>query len=310
MLYWPGSSKNNTTFVCVHALGLSAKAFSGFGDTMSRKGFEVYAFDVRGFGSERDRPGYNRLDLDTTVADLKDVISLIRSRDRNRKIIVFGESMGGAIVLKATSQYPRLMDAVVLSAPAWQLYNLKRITMKGIGDLFLPDSCNMAARSVMKQATSSAELKRYWREDKSHKLKLSPREAYDYYKFIRLTPQYSEKVTSTPVLVFQGLHDNLAKPTATARLFKMIKSRDKQFVIACDAEHLVLEEGQLSKTVIDITLKWVSKLTNHKTGAGKSRVVVLDRESLEVKDLNQVNRLMKLSGAPQPKLSITPLPGA
>lgn len=305
-LHWKGSTGNNTTFVCVHALGLSAGAFEDFGKVMSRRGYDVYSLEVRGFGPERHRPGFNRIDMETSVADLKKFLSLLRNRSPGRKIVLFGESMGGAITMKTVSEVPELVDGAVVSAPAWQLYKLKRITIKGLGDLILP-APGFAAKSVMRQATTSPALIRNWttNPDDNVKLKLSLGEAYNYYRFIRQTPSYGEKIESTPMMVIQGFKDNLAKASGTARLFSMIKSPQKQFLLSCDSEHLMLEEGQLSPKVTDLMLSFVKNQVVSGKEALKNRLVVLDRSRLGSKDKLRVDRLIRLSGANKPVLSVT-----
>ncbi|MCA9804543.1 MAG: alpha/beta fold hydrolase [Cyanobacteria bacterium HKST-UBA02] len=305
-LHWKGSTGNNTTFVCVHALGLSAGAFEDFGKVMSRRGYDVYSLEVRGFGPERRRPGFNRMDMETSVDDLKKFLTFLRHRSPGRKIVLFGESMGGAITMKTVSEVPELVDGAVVSAPAWQLYKLKRITMKGLGDLVLP-APGFAAKSVMRQATTSPTLIRTWttNPDDNIKLKLSLGEAYNYYRFIKQTPSYGEKIENTPMMVMQGFKDNLAKASGTARLFSMIKSPQKQFLLSCDSEHLMLEEGQLSPKVTDVMLSFVKNQVLSGKEALKTRLVVLDRSRLEGKDKLRVDRLIKLSGANKPMLSVT-----
>ena len=77
----------------------------------------VYAYDQRGFGANPSPgvwPGADRL-----IDDLREVVDQLRNRHPGLPITVIGESMGGAVVLRASTESPGLpVNQLILKAPA------------------------------------------------------------------------------------------------------------------------------------------------------------------------------------------------
>ncbi|MBX9694666.1 MAG: lysophospholipase [Cyanobacteria bacterium] len=76
------------SLVCVHALGLSAKAYADFGDSMSKLGIDTYAVDVRGFGENRKEEAYRRVNFRACFADLVAFLKHVKKDEPNKKIIL------------------------------------------------------------------------------------------------------------------------------------------------------------------------------------------------------------------------------
>ncbi len=116
-------SPTKATIICVHALGLSSHAYQDFADKLSREGYRVYAIDVRGFGDNRSIEGRSKLDLERTVEDIKRLVTGLKRERENEPIFLVGESMGGAVVLKAASTFPQSLSGALVSAPAFNSTN-------------------------------------------------------------------------------------------------------------------------------------------------------------------------------------------
>ena len=111
------------------AVILALHGFNDYGTFIARsawalaeKGFTTYAYDQRGFGGAGHTGRW--AGSDTYVSDLNAVSRLIRKRHPGLPLYLFGESMGGAVILAAmaTAEPPK-NAGVILSAPAvwgWQ----------------------------------------------------------------------------------------------------------------------------------------------------------------------------------------------
>ncbi len=311
VLTW--KSKKDTqpvSLVCIHALGLSAKAYADFGDTMSDRGIDTYAVDVRGFGEKRSERNFDRVDFKACFADLIAFLKHMKKAEPDKKLILVGESMGGAIALKLAGDDPKLVDGVICSAPAWQLYKIRKITMKGIADLCLLERTGFAADAVIRQATNCKDLQEYWRYGGNTKLKLSISEAFSYYCLMKTTPQNASRIENIPVMVIQGLHDRLSQPAASAKIFDFVNSHEKQFVIAASSEHLVLEEDQLSLQAVDLIDSWMHRLygTVKVKQAEPQSVVVIDDSNLSPPDNKHVQSLKELARTGRVKTVATRTP--
>jgi len=114
---WVPTSPPRAAIVAVHGLNLHSGGFEVLGAFLAAHGFLVYAFDQRGFGHAPQHgiwAGGDRM-----ADDAWQVAQLVRKRHPDIPLYGFGESMGGAVLMRALQRHPSgWVDAVVLSAPA------------------------------------------------------------------------------------------------------------------------------------------------------------------------------------------------
>lgn len=290
MLEWRSPTPAKIVVVCIHGLGLCARAYKPLGNTLSASGIDGFGVNVRGFGPDKGKPERAKLDCIQTVNDVTELLRKIQKEQPDYKVFLVGESMGGALAIRIAAENPTLVDGVVCSAPAWKLLRMRRIAGKGVFELFLFSGKNPgpAGRAVIHQATSDPELTAHWLADPSHKLKLSWKEATSFLNFISKTHYYAKRLTK-PVLVVQGLNDNLVSPKGVATIFRDIPSNNKTFLIDAKGEHLVLEEGRSSPALIEKLIEWMKTDSN-----SQSRPAVIDVVNDQALSPEEEQRLSKL----------------
>lgn len=112
----PADAPADTVALALHGFNDYANAFEPLARRLAADGIRVYAVDQRGFGAGRLAGrwhGSTRLS-----ADLRALVAALRQRHPNARLVVIGESMGGAVVLAALADGPLDADALVLIAPA------------------------------------------------------------------------------------------------------------------------------------------------------------------------------------------------
>ncbi len=112
----PGGQKIVAVIVGLHGFNDYSNAFDSTGKTLAQKGIAVYAYDQRGFGDTFNKGlwyGNNVM-----VQDLRTFIELVEVRHSDVPLYVLGDSMGGAIVLKANAMEPLRVEGAILVAPA------------------------------------------------------------------------------------------------------------------------------------------------------------------------------------------------
>lgn len=292
MLVWKSPEPRGIFLVCIHGLGLCARAYKPLAGELSKLGVDGYAVNVRGFGPDRTQPERDKLDCVDTVGDVCELLRGIRQQHPDERIILMGESMGGALSIRIAAEHPELIDGLVASAPAWKLHKLKRTAVKGVVELVLfPHSRpGPAGRGVLRQATSDPELKEHWINDPAHKLRLSLGEATAFLGFISKTDRYAREIEK-PVLIVQGLNDRLVSARAVARLFRDMPSSNKTFLIAAQGEHLVLEEGLFSDAVLERLGQWLDTTSTSKNR--HEEIVVVDDQDLSEHQERHLERLKK-----------------
>jgi alpha-beta hydrolase superfamily lysophospholipase len=294
VLEWKSSAPAKIIVVCIHGLGLCAKAYKPLAQELSAAGIDGFGVNVRGFGPDRDKPNRGKLNCIETVSDVRKLLANIQQEYPDYKVFLIGESMGGALAIRIAAENPELVDGIVCSAPAWKILKKRRTAVKGIFELILfpGKSPGPAGKGLMHQATSSPELTEHWLADPSHKLKLTFTEATSFLSFISKTETYSRKLTK-PVLIIQGLNDRLVSPEAVAKIVREIPSDNKTFLIDGNGEHLVLEEGRFSRPVIERVISWL-KMDTKERGA-RALTEVLNDQTLSPPEEKRLETLRRLS---------------
>jgi len=104
----------------VHGLGDHSGRWERVGRTLASRGFAAYALDLPGHGKSEGRRGHVRSWDDYRLA-LTRWIEVLRQDDGARRWGLLGHSLGGLIALDWATRNPSLVDALVLSAPPFEL---------------------------------------------------------------------------------------------------------------------------------------------------------------------------------------------
>ncbi|MBL0188094.1 MAG: alpha/beta fold hydrolase [Candidatus Obscuribacter sp.] len=294
MLEWKSPAPVKIVVVCIHGLGLCARAYKPLAQELSAVGIDGFGVNVRGFGPDRDRPDRAKLNCVETVGDVSKLLTSIHTEHPDYKVFLVGESMGGALAIRIVAENPGLVDGVICSAPAWKLLKMRGTAVKGVFELFLfpGNQTGPAGRGVMHQATTDPKLTEHWLTDPSHKLKLSFGEAASFLSFIKKTDTYAKQLAK-PVLIVQGLNDHLVSPKAVAKLFKDIPTSNKTFLIDGKGEHLVLEEGRFSPTLTAKLIAWLK--ADSGVQSSPYTVEVIDDQALSPEEKRHLSKLRRLA---------------
>lgn len=247
--------------LCIHGLGLNSNSYQDFGNLMAHKGYAVYALDVRGFGEWMKANGKARINFDKTLLDIQNGLKLIHSLHPGLPVIILGESMGGAIALRAAAEYPDLIQGLVSSVPAGDRFKQADTSIS----VFLHALKGMKkdfdeGDKVIDQATDNAQLRAAWRNDPLDRLEFSPEDLLQFQQFMNGNHAAAKKVVNKPVVFFQGQADRLVKPQGTEKLFAEIGSPSKAMIVLGSCEHLIFEEAKYTKSIqaFDFLETWLN----------------------------------------------------
>jgi alpha-beta hydrolase superfamily lysophospholipase len=127
--------------LALHGAGAHAGFLSPLGEYFSGSGIVTYAYDQRGHGAGPNRgcvPGAG-----TLVADVIEVVALLRAKYENVPLYIVGASMGGSVLLSA-AEANRLpaVEGVILLAPGvdgWQAVPRRWRPLLRIGSRIAPN---------------------------------------------------------------------------------------------------------------------------------------------------------------------------
>jgi len=244
--------KPRAVLLCIHGLGLYSGSYQNFGVRMARQGIATYAIDVRGFGSWMKAQGHAQIDFVDCLNDVQSALKAIRAANPGLPVFLLGESMGGAIALRANSLFPELIDGLISSVPAGERFKQKKEDLKVALDFLKgPNKQFDIGKSIVDQATDNPALRKDWEDNPLDRMDLSAKELMQFQKFMNENHDSVKSITKTPVLMIQGTEDKLVKPTGTWDLFIEIPSREKTF-LAVPSEHLVFEDQQDKNRAFDV----------------------------------------------------------
>jgi acylglycerol lipase len=277
--------------LCIHGLGLNSGSYEDFAKRIIKHGGEVYAIDVRGFGAWMDSKGHDKVDFDGCLSDIQKALTLIHQKRPGMPVFLLGESMGGAIALRATSMYPDLIDGLISSVPAAERFDSRKTDLKVALHIFRPNKDINIGKQIIEQAATAdrtpagkdvvnEKLVKSWEGDPLNRMDLSPKELIQFQAFMNDNHDAVKKITNKPVLFVQGLDDQLVKPEGTFELVQEIATPYRMF-IALPTRHLVFEETQASDPRINrastqLVLAWINShiagLTDEPLGSEPSAV--------------------------------------
>jgi alpha-beta hydrolase superfamily lysophospholipase len=244
-------SPPHAALLCIHGLGLNSDAFANFGRRLSHRGIAVYAIDVRGFGSWTKAGGNQKLDFDGTISDIKNTLDIIHQASPGLPVFLLGESMGGAIAIRAASLYPDSIQGLISAVPAGDRFGGKKEDLKVAVETIEHGFRKQfdIGKSIVNQATKNKDQKEVWENDPLNRMDLSPLQLMQFQHFMDDNVHAAKKITSIPVLIVQGSQDKLVKPEGSWDIFNAMKNPEKSF-LAFPSEHLIFEYGG-TKTVAE-----------------------------------------------------------
>lgn len=121
------SPQSDTLYLCLPAMGVSAKYYVPMAEVLVKDGQSVLLCDLRGQGSSnRKAPkakfGYHQM----LTLDLPAYIASAKSLSSEAKIVILGHSLGGHLGLLYAAQNPEAVQALVLIASGSVYYKAYR----------------------------------------------------------------------------------------------------------------------------------------------------------------------------------------
>jgi len=266
-LSWlPTDGKPRVAMLCIHGFSMHKGCYAAFGKEMAKDGIAVYAMDMRGFGELKDKREHTELDFDGCLADIKVQLEQIHQNHPGIPVIMLGESMGGAIALRATALYPYLISGLISSVPARDRTGISedeakaglRAGLRTITGGFSKPLDNIAFAAVDK-ISAKEDLRDQWKEDPLMRTNFSAKEFLQFDKFMADNLEAAKLVKEKPVLFIQGTNDKLIRPAGTWKLYERLATPNRQLVLSQNSEHLILEENQFRPDDLNFVTTWIDR---------------------------------------------------
>ena len=261
--WWPTAGSLRAIVVALHGFNDYARAFKQPGESLSRRGIAVVAYDQRGFGNTPGRGFW--AGTDTYIADLRAVVGQIHQRHPGVPVVVLGESMGGAVAIAAlTAPDPPDVQGVILSAPAvWSrdMMPWYQRAVLALASTTLPD-LELTGSGLKIQASDNIAMLRGLGRDPLV-IKATRVDAIEGLTDLMDLAQQRAGQVKGPVLVLYGAKDQvIPKRPVGAMLEKLASRPDVRFVYYPNGYHLLLRDLQANLPLADIAA-WIDQSVGH-----------------------------------------------
>lgn len=205
-------------------------------DGMVAEGYATYAIDLRGYG-ETPRDSTEWSTPNAAAKDILNVLHWISKQHKNRKVHLFGWSMGSTLSLLATQQNAENIASLTLFGfwkdmdyqfPENQKNPVLRKTVNtaknAASDFIVPGSISQKAiETYVKMALESDPIRVDWKNT---------------HEYNSLDPA----LITTPTLIIQGEFDPIAPTAVQTKLFIRLKTADKSWVVISGGDHAAFME--------------------------------------------------------------------
>lgn len=251
----------------IHGFNDYSKAFDALAkELVAQRSAVVYAYDQRGFGANPSPgvwPGGDQL-----LADIREVAKQLRRDHPHLPLIVIGESMGGALVLRASNEAPGLeADRIVLKAPAiWGAETMpwyQRASLSWFNAI--APNFTFTGRGLQHLGIKPTDDPEVSRDLSRDPLFIKETRVSSLYGVTQLMGQALHHPVSfpKPTLVLYGLNDKIIPPKPTCHWLKRLETasdklpKDLNFIVYPDGWHMLTRQLQATQVIRDIA-DWVN----------------------------------------------------
>ncbi len=247
-----------TVVILVHGLGGYSGRFFEFGPYLAKHGMQVYAIELKGFGESPSVKGHID-NFQTYTNELKSLVVTAKKLHAEKKIFMFGESMGGLITLDFLIHHQNMIDGAILMSPAVK----DKLPMPFAKKLEIFRSAMFDPMAFF-PAGFSAEL---FTRDKvmAKRINNDPLEVRQFTAkfffsilkamiFVSMKP----RAINLPVLMLLAGHDSMISAETAERYFKKMPSKDKELKWYPEMFHALYVDKDREPVFKDI-VDWINK---------------------------------------------------
>lgn len=239
--------------------------FEGIARYIAASGYGVYAIDHPGFGLSEGLHGYIP-SFDGVVDNALELYNIIKGRPEIVRLpcFVFGQSMGGAIALKALLKDPNEWDGIILVAPMCKIAEEMTPPVPLQKILILLSRVMPTAKLVPQKDLAELafkELKKRKMADYNvicYSDQTRLKTAVELLNATRYIESQVDKVAS-PMLILHGAADKVTDPQVSKFLYERASSKDKTLKLYEGGYHSILEgepDDRILKVLSDI-ISWL-----------------------------------------------------
>ena len=254
----PAQQQAKATVVIVHGLGAHSGLFQPLVDRLLAQNYCIYAFDLRGHGRSEGQRGYIN-SWDEYRNDLWQFVNWVQWQEGDRPCYLMGNSLGAAIVLDYSLQFPNSVDGLILSAPAVSTQGISPLKLK-VGGLLSQIHPRFSLSTGFKQkqpSTRDAAVNEAYANDPLRHSQGTARLSTEFFKVNQQTWQNIGEL-DLPTLILQGSADVVAPVAVTRQFFGRMPGENKSLYVYPDGYHEICNDINRDQVIGDV-LGWLEE---------------------------------------------------
>lgn len=236
--------------IYLHGLESNLGWFSNLAIFLNDNGINVYAFDRRGSGLNKDSLKDSGSNI---LSDLKLFIGLVRKEHPDSKIFLIGLCLGGKIAVSLFSSSPGLVDGLILISPSLKTRLHFSIPDK-LSILFMPDR-NFKVPIEDGMFTSNKKFLEYISRDPGRLRHATGRYLLEIANMDRTIKKASHNIKLPVLLLLAGI-DEIIDTARVRKWFEELPSMDKTIKVYKDYRHILTFEEKADEVMKDIA-DWI-----------------------------------------------------
>lgn len=246
------------TVVVNHGFSEHLGRYDHLSSYLSKNGYHVLRYDLRGHGKTVSPKGYIKSYKDF-IEDCDVVVEYAKSLYPSLPLTILGHSMGGFISVNYALEHPNKVDQLVLSGPA--LYDLPK--SKGIYSIAL----NVMGRVMPKfsipnpigdEICSVKEVVVKNREDNLVLKTVSAGLLYQFLKVGSKNIKAKQHEFEHPVLILHGEDDTIVPEVISKQFERNITSKDKKIITYPKLYHEIFNEKSHDE-IFETIVSWLKE---------------------------------------------------
>jgi alpha-beta hydrolase superfamily lysophospholipase len=254
---WCPAGTPKAGVVIVHGYGEHGCRYGHVAEELSRNGYAVSTFDLRGHGQSQGVPRTFVRSFDEHLDDLEFFFSRVRGRHPGRPLFLFGHSMGGTIsTLFAMTRRPEIRG-LLLSGASLKLsdkYSPSLIRLAKIISLFFP-KLRLLKLDPNAVSRDPEVVRDYVSDPLVYHGGVPARTGAELNRAMERIHE-GMKALEVPLLIMHGTGDLLADPEGSRQLYGRSGSGDKDLRLYEGLYHEILNEPERAEVLADM-VQWL-----------------------------------------------------
>lgn len=252
------AGRSKAVLVFVHGLSEHSGRYQFPIAYFTRRGFTLYAMDLRGHGLSGGTRGYAE-SLEHLLGDIRAFLKTVKEKEPGRKVFLVGHSFGGQLVLNYGALFPDSLAGIIVSSPnirlALKIALWKKLAAPVLSHvvptLALPNDIDPSLISRDRRVVEA------YKKDKMVQKKITTRLG-DILLANRLKIVALAGRLRVPCFLMHAGNDRICSPEGTEEFFEKIPIKDKTLKIYDGFYHELFNDPGKEKVFRDME-EWIEK---------------------------------------------------